>query len=78
MDLAAQARAAHVDLGKVDLVLAAECVWLQELVTPPPHTHAHTHLGMWTHALGLLSTGTPVAVDAPRAYCVCLPLMQLP
>ena len=42
MDLAAQARAAHVDLGKVDLVLAAECVWLQELVTPPP-THMHTH-----------------------------------
>jgi len=43
MDLAAQARAAHVDLGKVDLVLAAECVWLQEMVTPPPHTHMHTH-----------------------------------
>lgn len=52
VDLAAQARAADVDLGKVDLVLAAECVWLQELVsfsTPnsPPPPPPPSHLPQW-------------------------------
>ena len=33
-DLQTQARAAGVDLSKVEVVLAAECVWLKELVEP--------------------------------------------
>eukprot|EP00802_Teleaulax_amphioxeia_P010991 Tamp_11021.p2 GENE.Tamp_11021~~Tamp_11021.p2 ORF type:complete len:228 (-),score=47.46 Tamp_11021:948-1631(-) len=70
MDLAAQARAAHVDLGKVDLVLAAECVWLQELVQP----FVSTVLGILEAAGAARAVhaqeGTGAAASHP-AICYC-------
>jgi hypothetical protein len=65
VDLAAQARAADVDLGKVDLVLAAECVWLQELVSfsnpnPPHPPPPPSHLPQW-------GTRSPGRTDACMA-----------
>jgi hypothetical protein len=70
VDLAAQARAADVDLGKVDLVLAAECVWLQELVQP----FVSTVLGVLEAAGAARAAHVQEAACAPASHppvCYC-------